>query len=86
MTTTLTLRVPNDLINEVNRLFHCETKTESFLKAIRRGVESQKYLKEKMIADYSSITEEESCFIKDSAVFDSEILSDEDFSEYLKYL
>ncbi len=85
MTTAVTFRVPTNLIIEVSHLFNGETKTESFLKAIKKGVEYQKSLKEKMIADYSSITEEECECVKEAGSFAAEII-DDDFEEYSKFL
>lgn len=86
MTTAVTFRIPNNLLNEVSKLFKTETKTEAFIKAIEKGVEYQKSFKDKMIADYKSISQEERNLIEESFPAQMETFADEDFSEYLKYL
>ena len=86
MTTSITFRVPSMLLADVQKKFPAKTRTESLLIALENGVQSQKLLEQKMIADYSGISGEEYEFVENAAAITSEIFEDQDENDYLQLL
>lgn len=88
MTTAITLRLPSNLLNQVLDQFDAksETKTKAIIKALEKGLKYDEVFKEKLIADYQSIGEEDIQIAREAGAFAHETLSNEDFSAYDKYL
>lgn len=88
MSKLVTLRIEEKELSEVKKSFPAKTQTESLLRALKKGVKYSELLREKMIADYSSISEEEIWICNDSSSISSEIFSydEEEFLLYSKYI
>ncbi|PIQ79283.1 hypothetical protein COV81_02595 [Candidatus Peregrinibacteria bacterium CG11_big_fil_rev_8_21_14_0_20_41_10] len=83
--TLVTLRLPGNLLAEVEMIFGEPTKTASLVKAIKTGITAKKTLEEKMKADYASLTDQDLEFVKISSETADEVWGESD-DDYLSLL